>query len=39
MTRVLHWTKRKNKVQRDLFSIENAEIRYHWGFNLFKMLK
>ena len=40
MAEVSYSSKSKSKVQlKFFFSIENTEIKYDWGFNLFKMLK
>ena len=39
MAGVLYCSKSKNKIRMEFSSIENAEIRYHGGFTLSKMLK
>ena len=36
---VLHYWKNKNQVEPGVFFIENAEIRYCWGFILLKVIK
>ena len=39
MAGISYCSKSKHKAQLRLFSIENAEIRYAWDFNVVKMLK